>query len=186
MKAYILSDGEYETQTLHRLYALVKRVLEQKGFSVTEKQLQKNELAFCKGCFGCWIKTPGECVIKDAMAGINRETMASDVVIYLIPIVFGQFSANIKSALDRWIPNVLPFFIQTKTGATMHPARYERNPQYVMLGYGDALTAEDKRLFSDITTKHRENGTVLIYEGDDAATGRALEALTLQRMGDVL
>ncbi len=134
MKAYILSDGEYETQTLHRLYALVKRVLEQKGFSVTEKQLQKNELAFCKGCFGCWIKTPGECVIKDAMAGINRETMASDVVIYLIPIVFGQVFRQYQVGarpLDSQCSAV--FSSRPKPAQPCTRRGYERNPQYVML-----------------------------------------------------
>lgn len=25
---------------------------------------------YCKGCFGCWLKTPGECVIKDQFSNI--------------------------------------------------------------------------------------------------------------------
>ena len=186
MKAYILSDGEYETEALLRLDTVVKRVLAQKGFTVTEKRLQPGELAYCQGCFGCWIKTPGECVIRDAMVDINRETMASDVVIYLTPVVFGQYSANIKNAIDRWIPNILPFFKVNENGSTMHPARYAQNPQYVMFGYGDALEAEDIRLFTEITTGHRANGAVLIYEGDDEAAEEALRAVDLQKAGAIL
>lgn len=184
MNAHIISDGEYETEALLRLDTMVRRVLADKGFTVTEKRLKEEELAFCRGCFGCWVKTPGECVVHDAMAELNRAVIQSDVAVYLSPIVFGQYSANIKSAVDRWLPNLLPFFITRKDGATMHPARYETNPQFIIIGYGEDLTAEDARLFTDITVRHRENGTVLVYTGDDAATEAALRAIDMHRAGD--
>lgn len=184
MKAYVLSDGEFDTEQFRQLRALVKGVLEARGFEIAEKRLEPGELSFCKGCFGCWVKTPGECVIRDSMADINRISMQSDVVLYLAPVVFGQFSANIKSALDRWIPNILPFFTVRANGDTIHPARYETNPRMVMIGYGDALTAEDAALFLDITAKHRDNGAALIYDGDDAKLERALSDISLVRTGD--
>ena len=91
-----------------------------------------------------------------------------------------------KNAIDRWIPNILPFFITKKNGATSHPQRYETNPRLVMIGYGDGLTAEDKRLFLDITDNHRENGEVLFYEGDCAEVCAALSAVSLERTEEVL
>ena len=181
MQAYLLSDGEYAGETLEQLDALLKQYLESKRFTIAERRLKPQELDYCMGCFGCWIKTPGECVIKDAMAEINRDINASDVVIYLVPVVFGQYSANIKNALDRWIPNILPFFYTKKDGKTMHPKRYESNPQYLMIGYGDGLTQDDQQLFTDITANHRENGTVLFYEGDSAKLQRELDEISLQR-----
>lgn len=183
MKAYILSDGEYATDQLEKLDALVKRVLAERGFAITEKRLAPMELDYCMGCFGCWIKTPGECVIRDSMADINRGTMQSDVAVYLVPVVFGQYSANIKNALDRWIPNILPFFELRKNGDTIHPARYEKNPCFVMIGYGEGLTAEDRELFESITASHRENGTVLFYDGNDAELERALRSQSLAKAG---
>ncbi|HPJ02066.1 MAG TPA: NAD(P)H-dependent oxidoreductase [Candidatus Limiplasma sp.] len=183
MKAYILSDGEFATNALEQLNALVRRVLDSKGFAVTEKRLQPQELAYCRGCFGCWVKTPGECVIRDSMADINRDSMQSDVAVYLVPVVFGQYSANMKNALDRWIPNILPFFEVRKNGETIHPARYLENPAFIMIGYGDGLSAEEKALFTSITTNHRENGIVLFYEGDDQKTEQALDALKLEKAG---
>lgn len=183
MKAYILSDDEYATDKLEKLDVLVKRFLEQKGFAVAEKRLLPMELDYCMGCFGCWIKTPGECVIKDSMADINRDTMQSDVAVYLVPVVFGQYSANIKNALDRWIPNILPFFEVRRNGDTIHPARYEKNPLFIMIGYGDGLTPEDKDLFTKITTRHRENGVVLFYEGDGQKLEQSLQAQKLEKAG---
>ncbi|MBE0601191.1 MAG: flavodoxin family protein [Firmicutes bacterium] len=186
MNAYILSDGEYATDQLKKLDALVKRFLETKGFAVTRRQLEPMELDYCRGCFGCWIKTPGECVIRDAMADINRGTMQSDVAVYLTPVVFGQYSANMKNALDRWIPNILPFFQARRNGDTIHPSRYAENPQFIMIGYGERLSADDKDLFAKITTRHRENGTVLFYEDDDAKLTQALGALTLHKAGALI
>lgn len=186
MKAFLLSDGEFDTKQFQSLHALVERVLADKGFSLTEKRLRPRELKCCMGCFGCWVKTPGECVIKDAMADINRETVQSDVVIYLVPVVFGQYSANMKNAIDRWIPNILPFFRTKPNGDTTHPARYASNPQYVMIGYADDLTEADKQLFWDITNGHRENGEVLFYEDDDDAMAAALAAIDMQKTGDRL
>lgn len=186
MKVYILSDGEFATEQLTQLEAVVKKSLTQKGFEITEKRLEEEELKYCVGCFGCWVKTPGQCVRKDTMDDINRTAMNSDVMVYLVPLVFGQFSANMKSALDRWIPNILPFFIVRADGSTMHPARYAKNPRIVMIAYGDGLTEEDANLFRDITTKHRRNGAVLIYHGDDEKLARELLAADLQNAGDVL
>jgi multimeric flavodoxin WrbA len=183
VEAYILSDGEFDTEQLRALSAVVKRVLLQKGFAVNEKKLAPGELQYCMGCFGCWVKTPGECVLRDSMGEINRAMINSDVAVYLVPVVFGQFSANMKSALDRWIPNLLPFFIIRADGSTTHPARYEQNPQIVMIGYGEGLTEADRRLFADITARHRNNGAVLFYAGDDSQTERELSALELKRLG---
>ncbi len=166
MKAYILSDKDYQTDAYVRLLAQVKEALA--GFEIEEKQLGRGDIHYCVGCFGCWIKKPGECVIGDDIANINRAMMTSDVVVYLVPVVFGQFSANIKYALDRWLPNMLPFFQTRKDGSTMHPRRYESYPRQIMIGYGDDLSAEDAQLFIDITKKHRSSVNILIDDGSDS------------------
>jgi hypothetical protein len=164
MKAYILSDRDYQTDAYTRLLTQVKNVLS--GFDIEEKQIGRGDIHYCMGCFGCWVKKPGECMIADDIAGINHAMMNSDVVVYLCPVVFGQFSANMKYALDRWLPNMLPFFEVRKDGSTMHPRRYESYPKQIMIGNGDDLDTEDAQLFKDITQKHRASVTVLIDDGD--------------------
>jgi multimeric flavodoxin WrbA len=162
LKAVIISDRDYQTGLFGQLHAQLLTYLE--GFEIEEFCIERDDLAFCTGCFGCWIKTPGECVVKDGIGRINRAAIGSDAVVYLSPVVFGQFSANIKSVIDRWLPNMLPFFIVRPDGSTMHPPRYRQYPGQVIIGYGDSVSAMDAQLFTDITKKHRRGVEAFVYD----------------------
>jgi hypothetical protein len=186
MKAYILSDRDYQTETYQRIIALLRGFFSSKDFEIEEAQIGRDDLAFCMGCFGCWVKKPGECVINDAVSRLNRAQMNSDVVIFLSPVVFGQFSANIKNAIDRWLPNMLPFFVTRPDGSTMHPPRYEDYPSQIIIGYADALSERDKHLFIDITRKHRSNIPEMNWRDNESQIAAALEQTRLERAGGAL
>ena len=186
MRAYMVSDGEFLSARQSELNQIISRFLSEHGFAVSQKVIARDELAFCRGCFDCWTKTPGECAIHDSIADINRACMTSDVVVYLCPVVFGQFSANIKSAVDRWLPNMLPFFTTRKDGSTMHPPRYPDYPKQIFLAYGDSLTDEEAKVFSDITMKHRSSVEMMIDRGNDDEILLSLSGISLQRVGGSL
>ena len=186
MKAYILSDKDYQGGIYSHLHELVSSNLTKKDFQIEHREIGRDELAFCKGCFGCWIKQPGECTIKDSMAEINNRYINSDVVVYLSPVIFGQFSANLKSAIDRWLPNILPFFMTRPDGSTMHPPRYLTYPKQIIIGYGEAVSKEDAQLFVDITKKHRRNIEVLVFNGSDSNCINFLNQTKLERVGGEL
>lgn len=186
MRAYMVSDGEFLTARQSELNQIISRFLSEHGFAVSQKVIARDELAFCRGCFDCWTKAPGECAIHDSIADINRACMTSDVVVYLCPVVFGQFSANIKSAVDRWLPNMLPFFTTRKDGSTMHPPRYPDYPKQIFLAYGDSLTDEEAKVFSDITMKHRSSVEMMIDRGNDDEILLSLSGISLQRVGGSL
>lgn len=183
MKAFIFSDKDYQTELFQVLKESTLAFLNDKGFITELMSLGKDDLAFCTGCFGCWIKKPGECVINDRMSQINNNYVNSDVVIYLSPVIFGQFSANIKNAYDRWIPNMLPFFETRPDSSTMHPSRYDAYPKQVIIGYGNELSDEDVQLFNDITKKHRRNVEVLIYQRADRNIAEELNLIELGMVG---
>ncbi|ATW27938.1 flavodoxin family protein [Candidatus Formimonas warabiya] len=186
MNALLISDKDYQTETYRRLKDLICSFLKEKGFEAELIEVGKEDLTFCMGCFGCWVKKPGECVINDRMTQINRNFINSTVVIYLSPIIFGQFSANIKNSLDRWIPNMLPFFETRPDGSTIHPPRYDRYPGQFVIGYGNELAEEDKQLFIDIIKKHRRNVEVLIYQGDDQQINERLKRINPGMVGGQL
>ena len=183
MRAYLISDGEFLTPRQAELNQLLSDFLSEKTFQLSQKTIARDELAFCRGCFDCWTKTPGECAIHDSIADINRACMTSDVVVYLCPVVFGQFSANMKYAIDRWLPNMMPFFMTRKDGSTMHTSRYKSYPAQIFLGYGENLSEREMQLFSDSNKKHRSNVSVFFDHGDDEAIQNAMRGLTLRRQG---
>lgn len=186
MQAYIISDAEFLSQRQTKLNQLLVDFLSARGFTIAQKTIERDELAFCRGCFECWVKTPGECSMRDGIAEINRSCMTSDVVVYLCPVVFGQFSANMKYAIDRWLPNMLPFFTTRIDGSTMHPPRYKDYPAQIFLGYGEHLSQTERQLFSDINTKHRSRVSVILDREDDAALIAELGACSLSRAGGAL
>ena len=180
MKATIVADKDYQAEQFNELHKQIVTFLNNQGLETELIPIGRNDLTFCRGCFGCWIKKPGECIYNDMMSQINRSTVNSDVVVYLSPVIFGQVSANIKNALDRWIPNILPFFETRSDGSSMHPSRYDSYPRIIVIGYGNELLAEDIQLFIDITKKHRKNSEVFVYQGDDRDITDALKKLSLE------
>ena len=120
------------------------------------------------------------------MSEINLSFVNSDVVVYMSPVIFGQFSANIKNAIDRWLPNILPFFIKRPDGSTMHPSRYDRYPYVIIIGYGNNISEEDVQLFIDITKKHRNNTEVLIYQNADKDIKEELNKINIAKAGGYL
>ena len=186
MQAYLICDGEFLTPRQQQIKLQLTQYFTAKGFSILEKTLERDTLAFCRGCFDCWVKTPGECIMRDGIVEINRACMTSDVVVYLCPIVFGQFSANMKYAIDRWLPNMLPFFITRKDGSTMHSPRYPDYAAQVFIGFGDHVSPDEAQLFTDINKKHRSNVNVIIDQGNDDAITSALDGVSLKRSGGAL
>ncbi len=185
MKATIITDNEYQTELFQKLQEEIIAFFENENFKIEVINIGRDDLTYCMGCFGCWVKKPGECVINDLMTKINHDYMNSDIVIYLSPIIFGQFSANIKNAIDRSLPNTsLPFFITRPDGSTIHPPRYDKYPLQIIIGYTDYLDEEDKQLFMDITKKHRKNIHVLIYQNDDKTFTNELNAIELRMVGE--
>lgn len=182
MNVFIISDSEFHSEAYHNCMHTLRTFFENKGYGLEEVVINRDSLTFCMGCFGCWIKKPGECVIDDSITELNRKQMNSDVVIFLTPVVFGQFSANMKNVIDRWLPNMLPFFIKRPDGSTMHPPRYSSYPRQIMLGYGSKLSQKEEQLFEDITKKHRSEINVLFWQQDGEALVKELETMSFERV----
>lgn len=149
MKILLITDKDIKTKASEQLMDSLISGFNTKKHEYEIIEIGEGDLASCLGCFGCWIKTPGKCVIKDSMTKINESYAKSDYVLYLTPVIFGQYSANIKDALDRWLPNVLPFFVK-KDGLTRHPKRYDKNPYVINIGYGDSVSEEEKTTFFNV------------------------------------
>jgi multimeric flavodoxin WrbA len=97
----------------------------------------------CIGCFGCWVKTPGRCVIPDRGGDFAALMARHDELIVVSRLVFGGFSPDVKAVLDRSIGFVLPFF-RTINREMHHAMRYEKSPDMRCLFYGEDMSRAEK------------------------------------------
>ncbi len=102
------------------------------GHRAQELVLRDMQYAPCRGCFNCWVKTPGLCVFKDDGDTICREFITSDMVVLASPIIMGYPSALAKNALDRIIPLLHPY-LEDFGGEVHHMMRYEKYPALALL-----------------------------------------------------
>lgn len=87
----------------------------------------------CLGCFACWNKTPGTCVIKDDMAEILSKIIAADVIIWSFPLYYFSVPGGLKNLIDRQLPLATPFMDKHSQSGS-HPARYDlRHQKHIVI-----------------------------------------------------
>ena len=128
MKITILNGNPDEIKTGFESYSeeLVSN-LENALHDVQTFTLRDMNIKYCVGCFGCWIKTPGECFHKDDMPEILRAAINSDLVLFTSPVIMGFASALLKKTMDRMIPVVHPYIVMDH-GECHHLKRYKNYP----------------------------------------------------------
>jgi putative NADPH-quinone reductase/putative sterol carrier protein len=94
---------------------------------------QKN-IEPCRGCFCCWEKTPGKCVIADDMGGILEKYINADVIVWSFPLYYYGVPSKTKALIDRLLPGNLPDIIAHADGSAGHPQRYDlQNQRHVLV-----------------------------------------------------
>lgn len=90
--------------------------------------VSKANVKGCSGCFACWNKTPGKCVITDGMSEILDKMIAADVIVWSFPLYYFSVPGSLKNLIDRQLPLNLPFMAQgAESGG--HPLRYDLTRQ---------------------------------------------------------
>lgn len=97
----------------------------------------------CTGCFSCWTKTPGQCVIKDDYADMGKNIHEADEVTIISRYTFGGFSGAIKNIFDRCLAYVLPYF-EVSNGESHHQKRYKEDKAFTFIFYGHNLSEHEK------------------------------------------
>lgn len=142
--------------------------------NISSYRMRDIKIADCLECFGCWVKTPGQCVIDDAAREIAYKMPRSDLIVYLTPIVFGGYSYDLKKVLDRQISGILPF-MERFEGEVHHPQRYEKRGKLAAIGVLPAPDSSSEEIFKTLLYRNSLNkqalmqGTAVVYESDDAA-----------------
>lgn len=156
MKALILVGCKKDNIGSVRIHDSMIKEFKKLKWDTNSIILEDIDLAYCTGCFGCWIQTPGECIIKDYQETISREMIHSDLIIYITPITFGGYSSILKETLDRQISRVLPYFIKID-GEVHHSKRYEKQQSLISVGILDKHDNEKEEVFKTLVARNAIN-----------------------------
>jgi len=120
------------------------------GHSVTLINLRDVPLRYCVGCFGCWVKTPGQCVSRDASLEMDRAVIQSDFTVWAAPLKMGFPSQLLKMANDKHLPLIHPY-MEVVQNEAHHMRRYPKSPRLGLLLEKEPGTDErDLKIVSDI------------------------------------
>lgn len=98
----------------------------------------------CIGCFGCWIKTPGICVIRDNYGDLGEIFSKCDEITIISRCCYGGYSPFVKNVLDRGISYVHPNLVM-RNGEMHHKRRYENKFNMSIWFYGENITEKEKK-----------------------------------------
>lgn len=59
--------------------------------------VKEKNINHCLGCFSCWTKTPGKCVINDDMNDFVNEYIKSDLIIWSFPLYYFGMPSKVKA-----------------------------------------------------------------------------------------
>lgn len=123
--------------------------------------LSSLNIANCVGCFGCWVKTPGKCVMRDDAVKVSPQIAASDRILYISRIKYGGYDTVMKTMLERSIP-VQQAFIRLLDGETHHVQRKVAPKTAVIIGYGD-ISPKEQEIFRALVERNAKNMSFKSY-----------------------
>ena len=134
----------------------------QNGNDTKYFDLSSLKIANCMGCFRCWTKTPGKCVIRDDATAVYPCIAKSNKVIYVSRLKYGGYDSVMKTMLERAIP-VQQAFIRIHKGETHHVQRAVMMKKATILAYGD-ISPEEQDIFRQLISRNAINMSFESYE----------------------
>lgn len=147
----IIHDGDIEYENRIRDIFLKG---DEKGEIITDNGRIRN----CIGCFGCWVKTPGRCVLQDEYNRMGEKLAHADEMIVISRCVYGTYAPFVRNVLDRCLPYIHPDF--TRRGNEIHHrVRYQNRLRTSVYFYGECTKEEQE------TARKTVRANVLNFNG---------------------
>ncbi len=123
MKILVLNGSPKEKSDTFRMTEAFLKGMNRNGeHEVNVIRVIDKDIAPCQGCFGCWERMDGHCVIEDDQNAILDIYREADVIIWSFPLYCYGMPSHLKAFLDRTIPLVKMKMVQTEDGTVRHVA----------------------------------------------------------------
>lgn len=140
MRALLVLDKDAKTKLMEDMKTKLFGLLATKGHTGHLLELGRKDVNPCLGCWLCMNQNDGKCIQKDILTELRCKNQEYGMTIFLMPVLFGHFTATMKSVMDRGIGS--------------------REVQ-VMIGFDGNMTDEEKSTFIDLTAKHRGKADIV-------------------------
>ncbi len=70
----------------------------------------------CVGCFGCWNKTPGQCVLRDGYENMGVLIHQADEIVVISRYTYGGFSGFVKKMFSTGVSGMYSRNLRSSTG----------------------------------------------------------------------
>jgi multimeric flavodoxin WrbA len=119
----------------------------------------------CLGCFKCWTKTPGKCILNDSYAEIPKYILENGTCIIITEIKYGCYSSYVKKVIDRFPSGLLLPFFQIVNGEIHHVPRHKNAKlKFIVIGYGQDVTSIEEKIFKALIERNMINIYVTDYK----------------------
>ena len=138
----------------------------------------EGDIHHCIGCFGCWVKTPGKCVIHDGYESTGIAMGKCTELIFISHCCYGGFSPFVKTVQDRAISYIHPDFVFRK-GEMHHKRRYENVISLSVYFYGENITEAEKKTARRIAEANADNYDGIVKDVFFYTSEQELEGVVL-------
>lgn len=168
---------DLRVKTDNGLYEAIQNIFDEplKIIKFTDQSINS-----CIGCWNCWLKTPGKCVMKDQMTESYPDYINSDIVILLMDTAQGFINHQAKAFLDRSIPHYIPY-IKLVDGECHHVVRYNKYPDLVFYFDNTGLTNQEEQVIEDYLSRTAYQFKSQVYRLDDSLKLKQLQPRKAKR-----
>ncbi len=115
-----------------------------------------SNISNCVGCFGCWVKTPGICVLKDGYDNMGISMGNCDEMIIISECCYGSVSPFVKTVQDRAISYFHADF-EIRNDMMRDKVRYDNTITLSAYFYGKDISTKEKETAIEIIKANAEN-----------------------------
>ena len=162
MRILVLNGSPKEKSDTFRLTDAFLKGLNKDGeHEVNIVNVINKEIAPCCGCFGCWQKGEGHCLIEDDQNGILDAYREADLIIWSFPLYCYGMPSHLKAVLDRTIPLITMKMVQEEDGTVRHAPLVDFSKKHTLVisgcgfpdweGNFDSLKLQCKVCFGNLT-----------------------------------
>ena len=187
------------SNTLRVTNAFVRGMARSADISVETVDISKMDIRPCLGCFCCWSKTPGRCVINDDVRSVTLKILAADLVIYSFPLFYYSVASRLKALIERQLPTVAPFMTGQSDYLVNggHPPRFEIKQKTILVstcGFYptdksyDAVRAQFDMICGKRVADRRCNARLDLFElaGEEYGRTGTVAEETRAKLGDYI